>query len=176
MFDIKDFYPSIKEGLLIEALEFAKQHVTIKSKDRETIFHARKSLLYKEGEPWIKKQSNNFDVTMGSYDGAEVCELIGIFMLSLIGNKYNPSNIGLYRDDGLAVFKNTSGPQSEKIKKTFQKMFKNKGLDIIINCNMKIVNYLDVTLNLNDGSYRPYKRPNDETNYTHINSDHPHPF
>ena len=51
MFDIKDFYPSIKEGLLIEALEFAKQHVTIKSKDRETIFHARKSLLYREGEP-----------------------------------------------------------------------------------------------------------------------------
>ena len=44
-------------------------------------------------------------------------------------------------------------------------MFKNKGLDIIINCNIKIVNYLDVTLNLNDGSYRPYKKPNEETNY-----------
>ena len=41
---------------------------------------------------------------MRSYDGAEVCELIGIFMLSLIGNKYKPNNIGLYRDDGLAVF------------------------------------------------------------------------
>ena len=123
MFDIKDFYPSIKEDLLIEALKFAKQHVTIKSKDRETICHARKFLLCKEGEPWIKKRSNNFDVTMGSYDGAEVCELIGIFMLSLIGNKYNPNHIVLYRDDGLADFKNTSGPQSEKIKKTFQKMF-----------------------------------------------------
>ena len=98
MFDIKDFYPSIKEGLLIEALEFAKQHVTIKSKDRETIFHATKSLLYNEGEPWIKKQSNNFDITMGSYDGAEVCELISIFMLSLICNKYNRNNIGLHRD------------------------------------------------------------------------------
>ena len=70
-------------------------------------------------------------------------------------------------------FKNTSGPQSEKIKKTFQRMFKNKGLDIIINCNVKIVNYLDVTLNLNDGSYRPYKKPNEETNYIHVNSDHP---
>ena len=171
--DRKDFYPSIKEELLIEALEFAKQHVTIKSKDRETIFHARKSLLYNEGEPWIKKQSNSFDVTMGSYDGAEVCELIGIFKLSLIGNKYNPNNIGLYRDDGLAVFKKTSGPQSEKIKKTFQRMFKSKGLDIIINRNMKIVNYLDVTLNLNDGSYRPYKKPNEETNYIHVNSDQP---
>ena len=94
-------------------------------------------------------------------------------MLSLIGNIYNHNNIGLYRDDGLAVFENTSGPQSEKNKKTFQKIFKNKGLDIIINCNMKIVNYLDVTLNLNDGSYRPYKKPNDETNYIHVNSDHP---
>ena len=37
---------------------------------------------------------------------------------------------------------------------------------------MEIVNYLDVTLNLNDGSYRPYKKPNDETNI-HVNSDHP---
>ena len=63
---------------------------------------------------------------MGSYDGAEVCELISIFMSSLIGNKYNPNNIGHYRDDGLAVFKNKSGPQSEKIKKIFQKIFKNK--------------------------------------------------
>ena len=56
---------------------------------------------------------------MGSYDRAGVCELIGIFMLSLIGNKYNPNSIGLYRDDRLEVFKNTSGPESEKIKKTF---------------------------------------------------------
>ena len=152
---IKHFYPSIKEGLLIEALEFAKQPVTIKSKDRETVFHGRKSLLLNEGEPWIKKQSNNFDVTNGSYDGAEVCELIGIFMLTLIGHKYNSNNIGLSRDEGLVVFKITSGPQSEKIIMNFQKMFKSKGLDIIINCNMKTVNYLDATLNLNDGSYRP---------------------
>ena len=173
MFDIKDFYPSIKEDLPIKALEFVNQHVTIKSKDRETVFHDRKSLLCNEGEPWIKKQSNNFIVAMGSYDGTEVCELIGIFMLSLISNIYNRKNLGLYRDDRLAASKNTSGPQSEKIKKTFQKMFKNKALDIIINCNMKIVNYLDVTLNLNDGSYRPYKKPNDETNYIHVNSDHP---
>ena len=56
---------------------------------------------------------------MGSYDGGEVCELIGVFMLSLIGNIYNRNNIGLYRDDGLAVFKNTNGLESEKIKKTF---------------------------------------------------------
>ena len=83
--------------------------------------------------------------------------------------------IGLYRDDGLGIFKNTNGPQSAKIKKTFQKMFKSKGLDIIINCNMKIVKYLDVTLNLNNASYI-YKKPNAETNYIHVNPDRPHPF
>ena len=28
-------------------------------------------------KPWIKKDSNSlFDVTMGSYDGAEICELV----------------------------------------------------------------------------------------------------
>ena len=136
--------------------------MTIKYKDRETIFHARNTLFYDKGEPWIKKQSDNFDVTMGSHDGAELCELISIFMLTLIRNKYNSNNIGLYRDDGMAGFKNTSGSQSEKIKKTFQKMCKSKGLDITINCNMKIVNYLGVTLNLNDGFYHPYQKPNEQ--------------
>ena len=38
---------------------------------------------------------------------------------------------------------------------------------------MKITNYLDITLNLIDGSYRPCRKPSEETNYIHINSDHP---
>ena len=81
------------------------------------IKHARKSLLYNNSEPWIKKDSGLFDVTMGAYDGAEVCELVGTFLLHKLFPKYNENNIGLYRDDGLAVFKNISGPKSEKIKK-----------------------------------------------------------
>ena len=65
-------------------------------------------------------------------------------MLSFIGNKYNPNNIGLYRDEVLAIFENTSGCNLNK----FQKIFRNKGLDIAINRYMKTVNYLDLTLNL----------------------------
>ena len=38
---------------------------------------------------------HNLDVTMGSYNGAEVCELSGILMLILTGNNYDPNNIGL---------------------------------------------------------------------------------
>ena len=56
----------------------------IARKDVEVIFHARKSVLYNHGEPWLKKEGGSFDVTMGAYDGEEVCELIGIYMLHLI--------------------------------------------------------------------------------------------
>ena len=121
----------------------------------------------------MKKEGGSFDVTMGAYDEAEVCELIGIYMVYLIGKKYDSKCIGLCRDDGLAVCKNVSGPTSEKIKKQLQSLFKQKGLQIIIERNLKVVNFLDVTYILNDGSCRPYRKPNDKTHYIHIQSDHP---
>ena len=54
-------------------------------------------------------------------DGAEVCELVGMYLLHLMGQKYDKQNIGLYRDDGLAAFKAQSGPQNERNKKAIQK-------------------------------------------------------
>ena len=54
---------------------------------------------------------------MGVYDGAEVCELVGTYKLSLISEKYHRKDFGFYRDDGLGVVKNKSGPEAEKIKK-----------------------------------------------------------
>ena len=42
--------------------------------------HARKSLLFNEEGTWMKKDGL-FDVTMGAYDGAEVRELVGTFLL-----------------------------------------------------------------------------------------------
>ena len=62
----------------------------------------------------MKKGSDLFDVSMG--DGADVWELIGIYLLNLLGRQYDAKNIGLYRDDGLSIFKNCSGPQMEKMK------------------------------------------------------------
>ena len=173
MFDIKDFYPSIKEGLLNKALNFAGTHVNISKEDKDIIYHARKSLLFNNNEEWVKKEGNTFDVTMGAYDGAEVCELIGTYLLYQLSEKYLKNDIGLYRDDGLAVFKNVSGPQAEQIKKHFQRIFKQNGLEIVIQCNLKIVDYLDVTLNLNDGTHKPYRKPNDITTYIHKESNHP---
>ena len=63
--------------------------------------------------------------------------------------------------------------QAEKIKKHFQNIFCKNNLNIIIKCNLKIVDYLDVTLNLPDGSYKPFHKPNSEINYIHRESNHP---
>ena len=84
-FDVVDFYPSISIDLLNAALDFASQHVYISNDDRHIILQAKTSLLYSNGELWAKKTSSNlFDITMGSYDGAESCELVGAYLLYLI--------------------------------------------------------------------------------------------
>ena len=94
-------------------------------------------------------------------------------MLSLLSKKYRSNNIGLYHDDELSVFGSFSGQQAEKHKTIIQKVFTDRSLRIIIKCTLKIVDYLDVPLNLNDGTYRPFHKPNEETTYIHVESDHP---
>ena len=119
-----------------------------------------------------EKRGDLFDVAIEAYDGAEVRELVGTFLLEKISEICNNCDIGLYRDDGLAVFRNESGTHLEKIKE-LQRLFKECDLEIIAESNQKIVNYLDVTLNLKDGTFRPYRKPGDQMQYIHTESNHP---
>ena len=121
----------------------------------------------------MKKEGDIFDVPMGAYDGAEVCELVGTFLIEKIGEICNKSNIGLYRDDGLSIFRNKSGTQLKKMKKKLQRLFKEYDLEITAESNLKIVNYLDVTSNLKDGTFRPYHKPDDQIQCIHTESNHP---
>ena len=109
--DIMEFYPSIAEAILDNALSFAKQHVEILDKDLRITKHcsccSTQSLLYHENEAWKKKNLDNcFGVTMGSYDGAEVCELVGTLVLSTLAKSIPTENSGLYRDGGLILMRN----------------------------------------------------------------------
>jgi len=79
----------------------------------------------------------------------------------------------LYRDDGLGAFQQTP-KEIEGIKTEICKVFSKNGLKITIEANEKIVNFLDVTLNLNNGSYEPYAKPNHTPLYVHSESNHPH--
>ena len=64
------------------------------------------------------------DLTPFENEGAEVCEVIGYFLIHQLSNKYNKKDINLYRDDDLAVFKNKHGSQAERIKKDLQKILR----------------------------------------------------
>ena len=76
-------------------------------------------------------------------------------MLPLLSKHKN--YIGLYRD--------------EKSRRKSFKIYLKKNIQTFQR-NAKIINYLDITLKLNDALYRPYRKPNEETNYIHVNSDH----
>ena len=105
--------------------------------------------------------------------GAEVCALVGLYFLNILKNEFGGKNIGLYRDGDLSCFENKSGPGLEKFKKKTCKMFKDNGLNIAIETNLRITEYLDVTFNLKNGKYYPYRKQNNSLQYTHKKSNHP---
>ena len=118
-FDIVDSYPSISEELLVKALNFASKYDEITEEEKKIIIHAKESLLFSGKEAWCKISSNSyFDVTVGSFDGAETYELLSYLLLKpspKYGNK-----LCLYRDEGLAGFDETA-KEIEKRKKKFAK-------------------------------------------------------
>ena len=76
--DIDNFYASITPKLLEETMDWATEFVDISAQQRKVIIQACQSFLFFEGQPWMKKGGVNFDVGMGAYHGAQVCELVGL--------------------------------------------------------------------------------------------------
>lgn len=171
-FDIESFYPSINESLLDRAIAFAREKISIPQKDIDIVKHSRQSLLFcPGGEVWQRKESL-FDVTMGAPDGAEVCELVGIYILHKLSTILPPQSIGLYRDDGLIMVKNLDGSSMERIRKRLFATFKSEGLKITVSPPSDSVDFLDVTFR-RDGSFRPFRKSGTTTNYVHHQSNHP---
>ena len=124
-FDIENFYPSISEKLLIDAINFAKSSANITEQDLSIIMQSRKTLLFLNSEPWVKKLGiETFNVPMGCYDSAEVCELVGLFILNKLTPIANKSDIGFYCDNGLGIFYNVFKPEIERKKKAIVKVLK----------------------------------------------------
>ena len=61
----------------------------------------------------------------------------------------------------------------DKKRKAFIKIFKDIGFSIDIQRNLEEVDFLDVTLNLQNDTRGPYKKPNDKLLYIHSSSNHP---
>ena len=93
-----------------------------------------------------------------------------------IGTKkaFEIQNVGLYRDDGLALVRET-GRTLEKFTQTVREIFRSEGLNIEIESgsNLKVTDFLDLTLNFNTMEYRPYMKPNNKPRYINCQSNHP---
>ena len=72
----------------------------------------------------------DFLQNLGAYDGAEVCEMVGLYLLKKIKDIIPQAFVGLYRDDGLAVVQNANGPNLDRIRKKLHKCFKEENLKI----------------------------------------------
>ena len=136
--DIVEYYPSITEKLLDEAINYASGHVVITPQQTRIVKQARQALLYcrptttaPDPLPW-KKKNSDFDVTMGAPDGAEVCELVGLLILHKLRMKFKNLDFGLYRDDGLAVSGRIVPNQLDDIRKGLHQLFANLGLKITV--------------------------------------------
>ena len=103
-----------------------------------------------------------------------MCELVGLYLLHKLQPLFTGnSSVGVYRDDGLAVVRNMSGPQQDRLRKNIIEIFKKEGLQITINVKLKTVDFFDVQLDLPTNRYFPYKKPNDVPLYIHKSSNHP---
>ena len=81
-------------------------------------------------------------------------------------------NQGIYRDDALIAC-SLRPRQTELKKKEICRIFRENNLKITIEANLKTVNFLDVTLDLNTGIYKPYMKPNNTILYINKDSNHP---
>ena len=163
------------------AIKFARsvKGIVIQEADEEMILHCRRSFLFWEKQPWTKIGPENFDVPMGSYDGAEICELVGLYILHKLTSGKDPifekENCGIYRDHGLAIIKiNGSRRIAENdINKKLREIFGSENLKITIDPLAPVTNYLDVFFNLKKHVHEPYRKPTNDPVYINVNSDHP---
>ena len=154
-FDVENFYPSISSNLFKESIEFTRQFIHISDNDLSIIMQARKTLLFEGTTPWIKNSGDeDFDVPMGCSDGAEKCELVWTYIHTKLTNIMSKDDVGLYGDDGLGIFRSISRPEIERKKKAIVKVFKKCGLSIVVDTNLKTVDFLDVTFDLDKNIYK----------------------
>ena len=173
-FDIVSFYPSIKEEHLIKAVNFARTYTNITDNDINLIKHTCDTILTYNNKIWIKKDNNTlFDVPMGSFFGAELCDIIGLYALNHLKSLYKDNEVGLYRDDGLAIIERTNNQTLENTKKKTIKLFNEIGFKITIDIGATTCNFLDTTLSLTDDEYKPYHKENSDVKYINNKSNHP---
>ena len=143
---------------------------------------SRRNFLFYDDSAWTKKENPRFDITMGSFDGAEACELVGLFLLNKITHtnfgidkhqvRIDKQQIGIYRDDGLMLVRG-SKRELDRLRKKMEQLFATFGLKITTETGMKSTDFLDVTLDLDEGTFKPFRKDEQLPVYVNKRSNHP---
>ena len=131
-----------------------------------------KSILSDNRRTWVKSHVDNLDVPMGACNSAQVADLIGIYILGTLDRIVNLEQVGFYRNNGIIFKPGSNGPETSKIQKIIR-TFKWLVLRIEIASNLKIVDFLDVTFNLNNCIFKSFSKNNSIPTYVNIESNHP---
>ena len=67
----------------------------------------------------------------------------------------------------------TSARNADNVRKKLHDIFHQIGLKITAQVNHQLVNFLDITLDLTNGKFTPYRKPNNEPLYVNSRSNHP---
>ena len=122
---------------------------------------------------WVKSGSNNFDVSMEGCDSSQIADLVGLYILYILSRIVSPEQMGLYHIDGIIYIPNSNGPNSLRKQKKMIRAIKFLGFKIEVSSNNKIVNFLDVILNLSNNTYSPFLKADQYPSYINVNSNHP---
>ena len=109
---------------------------------------------------------------MGANDSAQLTNVVGLFLLHMLKLKFPTIQAGLYRDDGLIALPNGNPQACDRLRKGLHSLLKDLGFSLSIISNIKIVNFLDTTLNLNNGLHYPFHKTNQSLNYIRTSSNH----
>ena len=120
----------------------------------------------KERRKWELRHTNR------AYDGAEICELVGCVLLYSINKIVDPGSHGLYHD-GLVIVDKSTLKKCDGIRKRLHWLFDEFGFKLDIQTNREIADYLDVTLNLYNGTVSPFRKRNQDLRYVDRESNHP---
>ena len=156
--------------MLLQSIDLAKNQKDITQEELYIISARWKSVLINNDTTWEKTTTDNFDVTMGSFDCVQIADQVGIYILDTLGRFINSNSIGIY--DGLISIPNGNRSLTSKIQKKVIRTFEYMGLKIKISSNFKIVNFFAITLNLNDNSYKLFSKINTIPTYINVSSNH----
>ena len=85
----------------------------------------------------------------------------------------DPDSHGLYHHDGLVIVDKSTPKKCDGIRKRLHRLFGEFGFKLDTQTELKIADYLDVTLNLFNGTVSPFRKRNQDLRYEDRGSNYP---